>query len=79
LLKSHLFEKIALEIKPEQDVERKLNILKLLFHADYEIYMHGRWMGPGTIVEKTYNLPQELAEDLKNYGDNLLFRLKKSM
>ena len=79
LLKSHLIEKIALELKPEQNEERKLNILKHLFNAGYEIHMHGRFRGPAEIVEKTFNSPEELAEDLKNYGENVLFRLRKTI
>ena len=79
LLKSHLIEKIALELKPEQNEERKLNILKHLFNAGYEIHMHGKFRGPAIIVKKTYDSPEELAEDLKNYHENVLFRLRKTI
>ncbi len=78
LIKSNIIEKIAIELKPEQDENEKSKILQLLFRAGYELFMHGTWMGPNTKVEKVYDDWKHLAIDINNhtYGENLMFRLQ---
>jgi len=80
LLRSSLIEKIAMELKPSTNSEdRESKIVKELFDAGYEFYMHGKWMGPNEKVTKKYDEWQELVADIKNetYGENVMFQLRE--
>lgn len=78
LLQSHLIETIAMELKASYPKPRKSNIIKLLYSSGYEIYKHGRWMGPKYDVEQVYENWKDLVEDIhsQKYGENVMFRLK---
>lgn len=78
LLKSNVIETIAMELKEEYPKVRKSNIIELLYSSGYEIYKHGRWMGPKIDIETVYENWQDLVEDIQNnkYGENVMFRLQ---
>lgn len=78
LLSSGLVEKIAMELKSYHPQEAKTGILHILFESNYEMYMHGKWMGPHEHVTKTYSDWKELLEDINKdmYGENVMFRRK---
>ncbi|GFH53277.1 hypothetical protein CTEN210_09753 [Chaetoceros tenuissimus] len=76
LLSSGLVEKIAMELKSNHKKATKEGILQILFEANYEMYMHGTWMGPHEKVSKTYSDWKELLDDINKdmYGENVMFR-----
>lgn len=78
LLKSNLIEVIAMELKTSYPKSVKSDIIKLLYTSGYEMYKHGRWMGPNKNVEQVYDNWQDLLEDIHNakYGENTMFRLR---
>merc|ERR1719232_1572123 len=76
LINSGLIEKITFELKPNQMEGAKSKIIKLLSDAGYEFYMHGTWPGPDKVVQKNYSRWEDLAADIKEYGENLMFRLR---
>lgn len=81
LLKSKLIEKIAMEIQRRRTNEEKTLVIKTLYEAGYEFYLHGHWMGPNNKVEKAYQGWEEVAQDFLNstYGANVMFRLREEM
>lgn len=78
LLKSNLIEIIAMELKSSYPKSVKSDIIKLLYTSGYEMYKHGRWMGPNQDVEQVYDNWQDLLEDIHNqkYCENVMFRLR---
>lgn len=88
LLRSNLIKMIAMELKRDHPLESKRKILRFLYGAGYELYMHGNWMGPNFKVEKSYSFNsttshrgslEELLDDVhekKMYGENVLFVLR---
>ena len=55
LFASKLIEKIAMELKSDQVLQDMHGIMKALFGAGYELYMHERWMGSNQRVQKIYD------------------------
>ncbi|GFH47640.1 hypothetical protein CTEN210_04115 [Chaetoceros tenuissimus] len=77
LLSSGIVENIAMELKPKQTREDKEEILKILFEANFELYMHGKYKGPHLVVTKNYHSNwRDLLKDLDKsmYGENMMFR-----
>ena len=77
-----------MELKRDHPLESKQKILRFLYGAGYELYMHGNWKGPNFKVEKSYSYNstttdrgsfEELLDDVhkwKLYGENVLFVLR---
>ena len=53
-----------MELKSNHPQKAKEGILQILFESNYEMYMHGRWMGPHEHVTKTYSDWKELLKDI---------------
>lgn len=76
-----LVEFFSVEIKPVQTLHRdKRDIIKIMLNNGYELYMHGAYLGPNTLVEKSYTHYKELLSDISSrvYAENLLFRKKEN-
>jgi len=80
LLKSGLIEKIAMELKYDQDKQVTAEIVHLLFDSGYELYMHGGVSGPNTKVQKSYKTWNQLSKDFVNeiIGENVIFRFRST-
>ena len=78
-----------MELKASHPKESKQKILQLLYDAGYELYMHGQFRGPHSVVTKKYHFEDnagnsnsilaELLEDVhekKLYGENVMFVLR---
>ena len=79
LFESRLVEYFSMEMKPKQTLHRdKRDIIRLMLKCGYELYMHGSYLGPNTIVHKSYDHYKELLSDIsaRVYFENLLFRKK---
>jgi len=88
LLQSNLIQRIAMELKRDHPLVSKRKILRFLYGAGYELYMHGNWKGPNFKVEKSYSYNstttdrgsfEELLDDVhkwKLYGENMMFVLR---
>jgi FkbM family methyltransferase len=82
LFESGIVELFAMEMKRQKSVhspEAKRMMTKVIIESGYELYMHGKYSGPKTIVEEKYGKKkwEELADDIirgEKYGENLLFR-----
>lgn len=82
LLRSGMVENIAMELKSKQTRENKEEMLKILFEANFELCMHGKYKGPHVVVTKNYQSNwKDLMQDLdKNmYGENMMFRKRKNI
>lgn len=82
LLGSGIVENIAMELKRKQTREDKEEILKTLFEANFELYMHGQYKGPHLVVTKNYHSNwNDLIHDLDRdkYGENMMFRQRKEV
>ena len=70
LIKSNLIEKIATEIMivgiGKDGIAGVISITKMLVDAGYELYMHGRWMGPNKSLTKIYAGLEDLPVDFIN-------------
>mmetsp|Transcript_1035 Transcript_1035/g.1133 ORF Transcript_1035/g.1133 Transcript_1035/m.1133 type:complete len:411 (-) Transcript_1035:248-1480(-) len=79
LLMSNLIKNIAMEFKGEPEfAHERTEILETLYKAGYELYKHGKWMGPNKLVKKKYTNMTDLSNDVDNkvVGENLWFKLR---
>mmetsp|Transcript_8576 Transcript_8576/g.16179 ORF Transcript_8576/g.16179 Transcript_8576/m.16179 type:complete len:460 (+) Transcript_8576:263-1642(+) len=77
LFQYRLVEFFSMEMKPVQTLQKdKREIIKIMLNNGYELYMHGAYLGPNKLVNKTYTHYKELLSDISSrvYGENLLFR-----
>jgi len=79
LLGAGLIEYIAMELKHDHSNDTKTFIVRTLVkEANYELIMHGNWLGPNKEVTTKYDDWKDLEMDFLNnkFSENLLFRHK---
>jgi hypothetical protein len=65
LFESGIIELFAMEMKRKKSVhspEAKRMMTKVIIESGYELYMHGKYGAPKTIVEEKYEKWEELAD-----------------